>query len=112
MSAKEENSPKINFQESDDCSSDSDNLIVREEADSSEDLFNAKDSPNWEQVDESIIAVDYSNVHVFLKTLSAWNSAQNESHQLQSVKKEAKSNAPRQSEDELLVVNLDKELCD
>ena len=70
----QENSPKndglsdLEFEESE---SDLSSLYVRDEADSSCGAGVQEDG-DWEIVDSSVIAVDYSNVHVFLKTLQAW----------------------------------------
>ena len=51
---------------------DEDPVLVREVARSSGSELS--DSGEWEVVEEANIAVDYSNVHVFLKTLQAWQS--------------------------------------
>lgn len=48
---------------------------MREEARSSGSELS--ESGDWQIVDEANIAVDYSNVHVFLKTLQAWQSSAN-----------------------------------
>ena len=59
-------------------SQSSDNLVIREEARSSG--SNLSESGDWQIVDETNIAVDYSNVHVFLKTLQAWQSQQEDNN--------------------------------
>ena len=79
-----------------------DNLLIREEARSSgSDL---SESGDWQVIDETNIAVDYSNVHVFLKTLQAWQSAQDSSND--GIDSKTGFN------DATLQVNLDEALCD
>jgi len=70
------------------------NLLLREEADSEGSV--CSDTGDWEPVGETMIAVDYSNVHVFLKTLHDWQAT-------------TKSQQPRNELE--LQVNLDETLC-
>lgn len=49
---------------------DADPVLVREVARSSGSELS--ENGEWELIEEANIAVDYSNVHVFLKTLQAW----------------------------------------
>ena len=69
----DENSPKDNQSQHSECSSELSHLIIREEVDGSDGHAEAGSADgDWEVLDETNIAVDYSNVHVFLKTLKTW----------------------------------------
>ena len=68
----QENSPKNSqIEESKGESSVDDGLIAMEVV-SGDDDAEGDDSGQWEVLEETRVAVDYSNVHVFLKTLNSW----------------------------------------
>lgn len=60
---------------------------------------------DWEVVEEANIAVDYSNVRVFLETLQAWQAEINATSG-----QEAAEGLDTTNPD--LLVNLDQALCD
>ena len=97
----QENSPKNSLiEEAKGESSIDDGLIVMEAASEDNDAEDA-DTGQWEVLEETRVAVDYSNVHVFLKTLNSWQ--EKKSGDLQEEKESQGCDS--------LQVNFDEALC-
>ena len=69
--------PELDEEHSDTDEGDVSDFYVQEEGGSSEN--EGIDVSEWEPVTQKTIALDYSNVPVFLKTLRDWRSDQTES---------------------------------
>ena len=108
----DENSPKDNQSQHSELS----NLIIREEfAGSGGSVGSQGDAGSadgdWEVLDETNIAVDYSNVHVFLKTLKTWQD-KGSSKKASDVATGDKDQEEISDLEHLdLQVNLDEALC-
>ena len=68
----QENSPKNSQVEESKGESSVDDGLIAMEAVSEDNDAEQDDSGQWEVLEETRVAVDYSNVHVFLKTLNSW----------------------------------------
>ena len=75
------------------------------EAVSEDDGDEGDDSGQWEVLEETRVAVDYSNVHVFLKTLNSWQEKKSKDKELEASGKLLSQGCSS------LQVNFDEGLC-
>ena len=101
----QENSPKNSQVEESKAESSVDNGLVVMEAASEDDDVEGSDSGQWEVLEETRVAVDYSNVHVFLKTLNSWQEKKTTGKE-----SEVPQNGLSQGRSSLQV-NFDEALC-
>ena len=101
----QENSPKQSLIEEEKEVSSVDDGLVAMEAVSKDDDVEGADSGQWEVLEETRVAVDYSNVHVFLKTLNSWQEKKSKGNESEVPDKHLPQGLSS------LQVNFDEALC-